>query len=98
MTTVYSLDGGGWIAKMKPDMSGLAEPYRRITSASGKEVGFERMNLFKDHSLYQLCVYIATAKSLSGPWTERYLAVPHAGHTNLFRDKQGRMWVHVLRQ
>jgi xylan 1,4-beta-xylosidase len=99
---VYSLYGGGWIAKMKPDMSGLAEPYRHITSSSGKEVGFEGVYLFKDHGLYQLCVadfvlgeyntYIATAKSLSGPWTERYLAVPHAGHANLFRDKQGRMW------
>jgi xylan 1,4-beta-xylosidase len=100
--TVYSLYGGGWIAKMKPDMSGLAEQYRHITSASGKEVGFEGVYLFKDHGVYQLCVadfvlgeyntYIATAKSLDGPWSERYLAVPHAGHANLFRDKQGRMW------
>jgi len=100
--TVYSLYGGGWIAKMKPDMSGLAEPYRHIASASGREVGFEGVYLFKEHGLYQLCVadfvlgeyntYIATAKSLSGPWSERYLAVPHAGHANFFRDKQGRMW------
>jgi len=100
--TVYSLYGGGWIAKMKPDMSGLAEPYRHITSASGREVGFEGVYLFKDHGLYNLCVadfvlgeyntYIATAASLNGPWSERYLAVPHAGHANLFRDKQGRMW------
>jgi xylan 1,4-beta-xylosidase len=100
--TVYSLYGGGWIAKMKSDMSGLAEPYRHITSASGREVGFEGVYLFKEHGLYQLCVadfvlgeyntYIATAKSLNGPWSERYLAVPHAGHANFFRDRQGRMW------
>jgi len=100
--TIYSLYGGGWIAKMKPDMSGLAEPYRHITSASGREVGFEGVYLFKDHGLYNLCVadfvlgeyntYIATAASLNGPWSERYLAVPHAGHANFFRDKQGRMW------
>jgi len=100
--TVYSLYGGGWIAKMKPDMSGLAEPYRHITSASGREVGFEGVYLFKDHGFYNLCVadfvlgeyntYIATATSLNGPWSERYLAVPHAGHANFFRDKQGRMW------
>ncbi len=36
--------------------------------------------------------YIATATSLDGPWSERYLAVPHAGHANFFRDKQKRMW------
>ena len=100
--TVYSLYGGGWIAKMKPDMSGLSEPYRHISSGSGREVGFEGVYLFKDHGLYHLCVadfvlgeyntYIATAQSLNGPWSERYLAVPHAGHANFFRDKQGRMW------
>jgi beta-xylosidase len=100
--TVYFLYGGGWIAKMKPDMSGLAEPFRHIASASGREVGFEGIYLFKDHGLYTLCVadfvqgeyntYIATAASLNGLWSERYLAVPHAGHANFFRDKQGRMW------
>jgi hypothetical protein len=100
--TVYSLYGGGWIAKMKPDMSGLAEPYRHIASASGREVGFEGVYMFKDHGVYNLCVadfvlgdyntYVATAISLAGPWSERYLAVPHAGHANFFRDKNGRMW------
>jgi xylan 1,4-beta-xylosidase len=100
--TVYFLYGGGWIAKMKSDMSGLAEPFRHIASASGREVGFEGVYLFKYHGLYTLCAadfvqgeyntYIATATSLSGPWSERYLAVPHAGHANFFRDKQGRMW------
>jgi hypothetical protein len=100
--TVYFLYGGGWIAKMKPDMSGLAEPFRHIASASGREVGFEGVYLFKDKGLYTICVadfvlgeyntYIATSKSLNGPWSERYLAVPHAGHANFFRDKQGKMW------
>lgn len=100
--TVYFLYGGGWIARMKPDMSGIAEPFRHITSSSGREVGFEGVYLFKDKGIYNLCVadfvlgeyntYIATAKSLDGPWSERYLAVPHAGHANFFRDKQGRMW------
>ena len=100
--TVYSLYGGGWIAKMKPDMSGLAEPYRHLASASGKEIGFEGVFLFKDKGRYYLSAadfvlgeyntYIATATSLNGPWSERYLAVPHAGHGNFFKDKQGQMW------
>jgi xylan 1,4-beta-xylosidase len=100
--TVYSLYGGGWIARMKPDMSGLAEPYRHIVSDSGREVGFEGVYLFKDKGRYYLSAadfvlgeyntYIITAPSLDGPWSERYLAVPHAGHGNFFRDKNGRMW------
>ena len=100
--TVYSLYGGGWIARMKPDMSGLAEPYHHLASASGREIGFEGVYLFKDHGRYYLSAadfvlgeyntYIATATSLASPWSERYLAVPHAGHGNFFRDKNGRMW------
>lgn len=100
--SVYSLYGGGWIARMKPDLSGLAEPYRHIASSSGREVGFEGVYLFKEHGHYYLSAadfvlgeyntYIITATSLNGPWSERYLAVPHAGHGNFFRDKQGRMW------
>lgn len=100
--TVYFLYGGGWIARMKKDMSGLDEPFHHLESASGREIGFEGVYLFKDKSVYTLCVadfvlgeyntYIATAKNLNGPWSERYLAVPHAGHANFFRDKDGRMW------
>lgn len=100
--TVYFLYGGGWIARMKPDMSGIAEPFRHIASASGRDIGFEGVYLFKNNGLYTLCAadfvlgkyntYMATAKSLNGPWSERYLAVPHAGHANVFRDKQGHMW------
>ena len=100
--SVYSLYGGGWIARMKPDLSGLAEPYRHIVSASGREVGFEGVYLFKTGGRYYLTAadfvlgeyntYIASATSLAGPWSERYLAVPHAGHANFFRDKNGRWW------
>lgn len=101
--SVYFVYGGGWIAKMNADMSGLDGPFHRILSAkSGREVGLEGAYLFKDKGLYTFCAadfvlgeynrYIATSKSLNGPWSERYLAVPHAGHANFFRDKSGRMW------
>jgi len=100
--SVYALYGGGYIARMKPDMTGLAEPFHRILSASGREIGFEGVFLFKNHGIYTLTAadfvngeyntYAATATSLAGPWSERYLAVPHVGHGNFFRDKQGRMW------
>ncbi len=36
--------------------------------------------------------YIATAASLNGPWSERYLAVPHAATPTSFATSRGRMW------
>lgn len=101
--SVYFLYGGGWIAKMKPDMTGLAEPFHHVLSTrSGREIGFEGVYLFKNEGLYTLCAadfvlgeydtYIATATSLNGPWSERYLAVPHAGYANFFQDRQGHMY------
>lgn len=55
--SVYFVYGGGWIAKMNADMSGLDGPFHRILSAkSGREVGFEGAYLFKDKGLYTFCV------------------------------------------
>ena len=100
---IYVLYGGGWIARMKPDMSGIAEPFRHLASAtSGREVGFEGVSMFKDKGRYFLNAadfvqgeyhtYTASSENIYGPYTERYLSVPHAGHNNFFRDKQGRLW------
>jgi hypothetical protein len=35
------------------------------------------------------------AKGLNGPWKPRRVAVPHAGHGALFKDKSGR-WLASL--
>jgi beta-xylosidase len=101
--TVYALYGGGWIAKMRPDMSNLAEPFRHLVSAtSGREVGFEGVSMFKFKGRYYLSAadfvlgdyhtYTSSSSSIYGPYTERYLSVPHAGHNNFFLDNQGKIW------
>jgi hypothetical protein len=34
----------------------------------------------------------ASSDSIYGPYGARYLAIPHAGHNTLFRDKAGAWW------
>jgi beta-xylosidase len=119
---VYFLWHSGKIARMKPDMSGLAEPYHwlRTTTSDpnpkhhsglcagifGKDsfdhVGYEGMFLFKVNRRYFLTCsdqcdgryscYVATSTNLYGPYSERYEAIPHAGHNTFFRDGQGQRW------
>jgi hypothetical protein len=35
---------------------------------------------------------VATSKNIYGPYSPRYEAVPHGGHTVFFQDEQGRWW------
>jgi len=119
--TVYYLWHSGKIAKMKPDMSGLAEPYHWLKTSepdpdphhhsglckgifgegSFDHVGYEGASMFKRKGLYYLSCsdacdgryscYIATAKSIYGPYSARYEAIPHGGH-NLFYQDKGKWW------
>lgn len=36
--------------------------------------------------------YAASGPSLRGPFSDRYLAIPHAGHNSFFRDRDGVLW------
>lgn len=120
--SVYFLWHSGKIARMKPDLSGLAEPYRWLKTTTpdpdpkhhsglcagifGKNsfdhVGYEGMFLFKANRQYYLACSenfqgryscaMATSTNLFGPYTERYEALPHAGHNMFFRDPQGAWW------
>ena len=120
--SVYYLWHSGKIAKMKSDMSGLAEPYHWLkTTASdpnpkhhsglcagifGKDsfdhVGFEGASMFKANGRYYLscadefdrrysCM-VASSTNLYGPYSERYEALPHAGHNVFFKDPAGQWW------
>jgi xylan 1,4-beta-xylosidase len=44
-----------------------------------------------DWQEYDYSCFGATADSVYGPYGPRYLAVPHAGHNMVFRDKSGRL-------
>ena len=103
---VYFVFQDGKIARMKDDMTGLAEQPRRLKPANFKHVGFEGAFLTKMNGRYTLvCAEFnqrdgvstydcmaASADSLYGPYGDRYLALATAGHNMLFRDKQGQWW------
>jgi hypothetical protein len=103
---VYFVFQNGKIARMKDDLSGLAEEPRLLRPANGSNVGFEGAFLTKAGGKYQLvcaefnkfrgvvtydCM-MASSTNLYGPYGDRYLAIPHAGHNMLFKDKAGKWW------
>ncbi len=99
---VYFLWAGGMIARMKPDLSGLAEAGRQLRPANAPKVGFEGMSLFKYQGRYYLSgadstngdynCFTAISNSIYGPYSDRYISVPHGGHNNFFQDQQGTWW------
>jgi hypothetical protein len=100
--TVYFLWGGNNIARMKDDMTGLAEEPHQIGPKSQPFVGFEGISLIKANGHYYLSgadfifgeyhCFTASAATLMGPYSDRYVSVPHGGHNNFFQDQAGRWW------
>lgn len=119
---VYFLWHSGKIALMNEAMTGLAEPYKWIRTATpdanpnhhsglcpgifGKgnydHIGYEGVYLFKRNGTYYMscsenfdgrysCA-VATAKSIYGPYSARYEAIPHGGHNVFFQDERGDWW------
>ena len=103
---VYFVYGSGKIARMTEDMTGLAEKPRLLKPRDYKHVGFEGAFLTKMGSKYVLvcaefngkgkartydCM-IASSDNVYGPYGDRYLALPHAGHNTLFKDREGKWW------
>lgn len=103
---VYFVFQNGKLARMKDDMSGLAEPPRLLKPAGSDHVGFEGAFIFKiDGRHYLSCAefnradgsatydcMLASAEHLEGPYSAPYLAIPHGGHNMFFRDRQGQWW------
>ncbi len=104
--SAYLVYQNGKIARLKDDMSGLAEQPRLLKPANAKQVGFEGAFLTKIGGRYCLiCAEVnygskgktydcmaADAPSIYGPYGDRYLAIPHAGHNMLFQDTAGNWW------
>ena len=119
---VYFLWHSGKIARMKPDMSGLAEPYHWIRTVNSDpdphhhsglcalifgagsfdHVGYEGMYLIKRKGTYYVscsenfdgrysCA-VASSRSIYGPYSARYEAIPHGGHQVFFQDEVGSWW------
>jgi len=103
---VYFVYQNGKIARLKDDMSGLAEQPRALKAANASQVGFEGAFLAKIDGRYHLiCAEFnkdgqcstydcmaASAETPYGPYSERYLAIPHGGHNVFFQDLQGQWW------
>ena len=112
--TVYYLFGGYKIARMKPDMSGLAEAPRTLSFETpptwGEGIFITKLDekyVFTNagtatldptgrdegaaKTTYDTYAAVAT-ESVYGPYSARYRAIPHDGHSNLFRDKLGQWW------
>jgi beta-xylosidase len=101
---VYYLSGGCSIARMKDDMSGLAEKVRRVGTEGGGTVGFEGISLFKRNGTYYLSVtdckmpyktydcMVGMSNNVYGPYKNVHVAVPHGGHNVFFKDKEGNWW------
>jgi xylan 1,4-beta-xylosidase len=99
---VYFVYQNGKIARMKDDMSGLAQEPTLLKPANAGQVGFEGAFLFKANGRYYLsCAdfiddryhcYVASSDRLYGPYGNRCLAVPHGGHNMFFKDAKGQWW------
>ena len=103
---VYFVFQNGKIARLKEDMSGLAEAPRLLRPANAVQTGFEgafltlmngrytlvcaEFNARNGHSTYDCMV--SQADHIYGPYGDRYLAVPHGGHNMFFQDRQGQWW------
>jgi len=105
--SVYFVWQNGKIAKMKEDLSGLAEEPRHLKPANANHVGFEAAFITKINGRYHLicadfmkwdgktatydCM-AASSENIYGPYGDRYLAVPGGGHNVLFKDAEGKWW------
>jgi len=106
---VYFIWQNGMIARMKDDMTGLAEEPRLLKPSNAKQVGFEGAAMAKINGRYHLicaesnkrdgvgtydCMSASSA-GIYGPYGEAYLAVPHGGHNMLFKDAKDQ-WFSTL--
>jgi hypothetical protein len=106
--SVYFLNSGYSIAKMRPDLRGLAESPHDI-DVRGKQWG-EGIYMIKLHGHYIFinsgnphnenptlpdtydCFSAVSDRSPYGHYSRMYRAIPFDGHNNLFRDKKGNWW------
>ena len=112
---VYWLYDGGWIARMKEDMSGLAERPRLLQPETvgsltdyPRRVGSDGAFMFKVDAKYHLAcadhterlggesacyeTFVAVADDIYGPYSIRYMMIPHGGQTTVFRDNEERLY------
>lgn len=104
--SVYYVWQDGLIRKLNRAMNGFEGEARKIVPVDGERVGYEGATLVRIGDWYVLTcaewnggsnhgdgtydMMYSCARDLNGPWKPRRVAVPHAGHGALFKDKAGR--------
>jgi beta-xylosidase len=103
--SVYYVWEDGMIRKLNAEMNGFDGDAQKILPTDGQRVGYEGATLVKIGSWYVLTaaewnggtnrsdgtydMMYSCSKNLLGPYKPRRVAVPHAGHGALFKDKSG---------
>lgn len=121
-TPYFTWSGGGQIARLKDDMSGFAEKFRRVefvdydtipshhadkcVKRGMKDLGHEGVVLFKHNGKYYLgaadtyegrySTCLAVSDNIYGPYKMRHEAVPCAGGTGFFKDRDGKWWESIF--
>jgi beta-xylosidase len=104
--SVYYVWQDGLIRKFNAAMNGFEGEAWKILPTDGQRVGYEGATLVKMGAWYVLTcaewngggnhadgtydMMYSCARQLAGPWKPRRVAVPHAGHGALFKNKSGR--------
>ncbi len=105
---VYLIYGGGNIRQLNEQMNGFVGEAHKFKPAGADRIGFEGTFVFKANGKYHITgaefvnnpdgrshdyhCYAAVSDSLFGPYSARYLAIPHAGHNSFFKDQTGKWW------
>jgi beta-xylosidase len=97
---VYFIYQDGKIARLNDEMNELAEKPHLLKPANFEHVGFEGAFMTKIDGKYVLVAaefndgnydcMAAVSDKIDGPYSDRYLAIPHGGHNMLFKDLDGR--------
>lgn len=109
-STAYLLNHGGEIARLKKDITGLAEPFRHLSAANYPQVGYEGVHLFKYKGTYYLTAaewnvhsngkisydgMIASSKNIYGPYGNRYCALRYGGHNCYFNGPNNEIYATI---
>lgn len=102
--TLYFLWGGGKLGILNPERSGFEKEPVRLLTVENHHVGYEGNCLTKINGKYVLTgaewngplrtqgtydMMQGVSDHIWGPYSKPVVAVPHAGHGTVFRDKEG---------
>lgn len=99
---IYLISGEGRITPLKADLSSTEGSSFLAVPANARHTGFEGAFMFKNNGRYYMACaefvngdyqcFVSDAANIHGPYSNRYLVVPHGGHNTFFKDIKGNWW------